>query len=92
MAVDYRHTELTAFLLRIVNNSLLLFYTIQPPEKNKLKMLLEIPLLLAIMGKKATPFPCLLHTNLQIKAAFFKGKQLLTFYISVFILFTEHGL
>lgn len=88
MAVDYKHTELTAFLLRIVNNSL----PIQPSEKSKLKMLLEIPLLLEIIWKKATPFPCLLHTNLQTKVASFKRKQLLTFYISVFILFTGHCL
>lgn len=52
MAVDYKHTELTAFLLRIVNNSL----PIQPSEKSKLKMLLEIPLLLEIIWKKSNSF------------------------------------
>lgn len=52
-------------------------------------MLLEISSLLAILGeKKATSFPYSLHANTE-KMAFFKRKELLTFYISDFTLFTE---
>lgn len=46
------HCELAASLLKTANNSLSPFYTSQPLEKKKFKMLLELSSLSAILGKK----------------------------------------
>jgi len=83
------HCELAVSLLKTVNNSLSPFYTSQPLEKNKLKMLLEISSLSAILGKECNSFSLLTACKHTSKMAFFKRKQLLAFYISVFTLFTQ---
>lgn len=74
------HCELAASLLKTANNSLSPFYTSQPLEKKKFKMLLELSSLSAILGKKKCNSFSLLtackHTN---KMAFFTVADILHF-------------